>query len=459
MKPFFTTIFLIPLFIASTFTVSFGQTTDWNWTRDDTNNPILECGPSGAWDELYVQHSSVVFDGSMYHMWYCAKSAITDNWAIGHATSPDEISWVKDTLNPVLTGGPFGSWDYDEVVNPSVLYDGSNFHMWYTGGHNGWYYKIGYAWSSDAVTWLKYNDTTTTNILYANSDPVLTVGSAGWDENIVEAPFVILEANSYIMWYRGANNSLASGIGRATSSDGINWMKDSKNNPVLTPGSASTWEKGFLRLGSVVFDNTTYHLFYYAGDLYMDFRIGYASSQDGINWTKYNDTTTIGTQFAQSDPILTWGPIGSWEDTQVMGASVILDTQTSPPIFKMWYTGADNINTPGVVSAIGYAFAPVPVSGLYEKSEKVLTGYSLSQNFPNPFNPRTNIEFQISKSDYVTLKVYNLLGQEVASLLSETLHRGSYNCTWDASGFASGLYLYQLQVGEFVETNKMILLR
>jgi predicted outer membrane repeat protein len=90
------------------------------------------------------------------------------------------------------------------------------------------------------------------------------------------------------------------------------------------------------------------------------------------------------------------------------------------------------------------------------------TQYRLSQNYPNPFNPKTNIEFQIPKSELVTLKIYNILGEEVATLVSERLTAGSFSYEWDASrsaGMASGVYLCRLQAAGFVETRKMILMR
>jgi len=355
MKNLSTILLLVIVFLISTFSTSFAQTV---WTKDTTNNPVLVPGPPGAWDELYLQHSSIVFDGNEYHMWYSASSN-TDVWAIGHATSPDEISWVKDSLNnPVLTKGPVGSWDADYVLNASILYDGSTFHMWYTGAiPTNTNIRIGYATSSDGINWSKYNDPTTTGTLYAESDPVLIPTPGNWDANGVEVPAVILESNSYTMWYRGMDNSYSEGIGRATSTDGINWNKDIGNNPVLTPGSISSWEHDFLRLGSVVFDGTTYHLFYYGGVFYVDFRIGYARSLDGINWTKYDDPATTNNPFAGSDPVLTWGQAGNWDDVIVMAPSVILDTLTST--FKMWYAGADDLTQP--VTGIGYATAPVTI--------------------------------------------------------------------------------------------------
>jgi len=87
------------------------------------------------------------------------------------------------------------------------------------------------------------------------------------------------------------------------------------------------------------------------------------------------------------------------------------------------------------------------------------TRYLLKQNYPNPFNPKTNIEFSIPKTEFVTLKVYSLLGEEVTTLVSERLTAGSYKYDWDAGSLASGVYLYRIQSGNYVQTRKMILLR
>jgi len=92
----------------------------------------------------------------------------------------------------------------------------------------------------------------------------------------------------------------------------------------------------------------------------------------------------------------------------------------------------------------------------YENKQKV---FRLSQNYPNPFNPSTNIEFSISRSEFVTLKIYNLLGQEISSLVSEKLNAGSYTFSWDAGKLSSGVYLYQLEAGDYAQTRKMVLLQ
>jgi hypothetical protein len=85
--------------------------------------------------------------------------------------------------------------------------------------------------------------------------------------------------------------------------------------------------------------------------------------------------------------------------------------------------------------------------------------YSLNQNYPNPFNPVTVISYQLPVSSEVELSIYNLLGQKVATLVSGKQTLGTYNVNWDAGGFASGVYLYRLQAGDYVQTKKLILLR
>jgi len=85
--------------------------------------------------------------------------------------------------------------------------------------------------------------------------------------------------------------------------------------------------------------------------------------------------------------------------------------------------------------------------------------FSLLQNYPNPFNPNSEIGFRIAEGGYVTLKVYDLLGRELATLVNEQKAPGSYSVTFDASGLASGVYLYRLQSGNFVQTKKLTVLR
>jgi hypothetical protein len=94
-----------------------------------------------------------------------------------------------------------------------------------------------------------------------------------------------------------------------------------------------------------------------------------------------------------------------------------------------------------------------------QEEKEIPTEYSISQNYPNPFNPSTTITFDLPRTDEVILKVFNILGEEVATLVSDRLNAGSYSYDWNASQMASGVYLYRLEAGEYIETRKMILMR
>ena len=85
--------------------------------------------------------------------------------------------------------------------------------------------------------------------------------------------------------------------------------------------------------------------------------------------------------------------------------------------------------------------------------------FELFQNYPNPFNPSTKIRWQVPVGSWQTLKIYDVLGNEVATLVDEYKPAGTYELEWDASDLPSGIYFYQLKAGSFVETKKMILLK
>ncbi|MBE0539508.1 MAG: T9SS type A sorting domain-containing protein [Ignavibacterium sp.] len=100
-----------------------------------------------------------------------------------------------------------------------------------------------------------------------------------------------------------------------------------------------------------------------------------------------------------------------------------------------------------------------PVLGLEDGANILPEDYALYQSYPNPFNPSTTIKYSIPNSDIVNIKVFDILGREVAILLNEYKPAGTYNIEFNASSFASGVYFYQLHSGNFVETKKMVLLK
>ena len=88
-----------------------------------------------------------------------------------------------------------------------------------------------------------------------------------------------------------------------------------------------------------------------------------------------------------------------------------------------------------------------------------VTEYSLDQNYPNPFNPSTTINFSVPQNSQVTLKIYDVLGKEVSTLINQVVPAGNHEVQFDATGLPSGVYFYNLTAGNFVENKKMMLMK
>nr|MBP9211893.1 T9SS type A sorting domain-containing protein [Bacteroidota bacterium] len=100
----------------------------------------------------------------------------------------------------------------------------------------------------------------------------------------------------------------------------------------------------------------------------------------------------------------------------------------------------------------------------YEVMPSVPTDYALSQNYPNPFNPSTRIAFALPMAENVSLKIYDVLGREVRSLVNDQYNAGRYDITWDGKNnngtqVATGMYIYHLRAGQFSQTKKMMLMK
>jgi hypothetical protein len=104
-------------------------------------------------------------------------------------------------------------------------------------------------------------------------------------------------------------------------------------------------------------------------------------------------------------------------------------------------------NTGGIMAVKGYG------------SATLAAGFSLLQNYPNPFNPSTTIRFTLAYAAFASLMVFNITGQEIATLVNKEMSPGTYEVTWHASGLPSGVYFYRLQTGSFMESKKLVLLR
>ncbi len=127
---------------------------------------------------------------------------------------------------------------------------------------------------------------------------------------------------------------------------------------------------------------------------------------------------------------------------------------------RLGYIGAQQNAAISNSNLLNLNFTLIPIfTGIHSISNIVPEKFSLYQNYPNPFNPVTNIRFDIPKSSFVTIKIYNVLGKESAVLLNESKAAGSYEIDFDASTLTSGVYFYRLETESFTETKRMVILK
>ncbi len=169
-----------------------------------------------------------------------------------------------------------------------------------------------------------------------------------------------------------------------------------------------------------------------------------------LNWTTATETNNSGFEIERkSSGQESWKNIGFVEGN---GTSTKIHT----------YSFTDNDPGSGSYS---YRLKQIDFDGSYKYSKIVNVDvnaplqFGLSQNYPNPFNPSTRISYQLSKSGFVSLKVYNALGQEAAVLVNGYQQAGKYDLNFNASNLPSGIYFYQLTAGEFTSVKKMILMK
>ncbi len=123
-----------------------------------------------------------------------------------------------------------------------------------------------------------------------------------------------------------------------------------------------------------------------------------------------------------------------------------------------WLVGGSSHHSSHIYRTTNGGFGGI-VSVDENQNNFVLSNYNLEQNYPNPFNPTTNIEYQIPEQSFVTLKIYDVLGNEIAALVSDEKPIGSYEVEFKATGLPSGIYFYRLITGNFIQTKKMVLLK
>ncbi|MBE2216552.1 MAG: T9SS type A sorting domain-containing protein, partial [Ignavibacteria bacterium] len=160
---------------------------------------------------------------------------------------------------------------------------------------------------------------------------------------------------------------------------------------------------------------------------------------------------------------------GSTVQFGVLSRNIIFNG--TPYSFRGWtgngtgsYTSSDSTGNDTAVSVlirnpiVETARWTIPI-GIQNISSELPTEYKLHQNFPNPFNPVTNINFDIIKQGVVKITVYDLLGREVETIVNQDMSPGRYRLDFNAANYASGMYLYRIETGDFSDVKKMLIVK
>lgn len=292
--------------------------------------------------------------------------------------------------------------DTSSSEHPTIAISGSNVHVvWYDNrnGNSEIYYKrstnAGLSWGAD---------TRLTNNSEISLHPTVAVSGSnlhiGWQE------------------YRDGNAEI---YYKRSTDAGISWESDIR----LTNNSAFSYYPSFAVSGSIV------HV------VWQDFRDGNwemyykASLNAGVNWG--------------SDTRLTNNPADSYSPSVAISGFIV---------HAVWHDNRDGNNE------IYYKRDPSGnPTGIENTNSENPSSYSLQQNYPNPFNPTTRVSFSLPSVSQVSLKVYDVMGREVQTLVNERLQSGTYETTFDGSGLNSGVYFYKIIADGFTDTKRMILVK
>jgi hypothetical protein len=315
-----------------------------------------------------------------------------------YRTTNAGVNWTQVFTQP---GGFIDGWYFKDANNGIMMGDatGGRWSLWKTSNGGANWDSTGMNVPSTEASW--------TMSIYGIGNTVWFGGNTSkmYKSTNFGTNWTSLttgtEVNGYSVWFNDLNNGMNGG---ATLQQTTNGGTTFTANAV--PGTGNI--QGLCGVGSK----------WWVGRA----NIVYQSTNNGTAWT---------TAFTASGTSQIW--------------NMTIARTGSPYIY------AGRVN--GTILKYGGLVLGTPVNNA------VVTDYSLNQNYPNPFNPTTSISFAIPQNGFVSLKVYNMLGKEVATLVNGNLNSGQHNYNFNASNLASGVYFYKLEAGNFSEVKKMSLIK
>ncbi len=370
---------------------------------------------------------NLIFDSDT--LYYLRSISFVDSlkgWIIGQGiimrTTDGGINWSSQSFDNIIA---FSSVCF---INPDT--------GWVAGGSYGTVYKT----TNGGLDWMMVH----TGASYLAISGVYFINSKVGFATAIEAGWGIAEYGAFVSttdggetWSVKKNYDLYS---VSFSDQYFGWMmgrfSGDKSLFYFTEDGGKNWESKFVD--------------YYILDLsFLNDKEGWCIGKDFIiHTTNCGDSWNLQLNTKESSSYITFNSIHSRYNS------------------TSWVCGTKNLWSIGKTVGVIYKYTDSIASGVSRYGNNLPITFSLSQNFPNPFNPTTKIKYSIAVEtghapslQYIQLKVYDILGNEVTTLLNREQPAGEYEVEFDASKLTSGIYFYQLKVGSFIETKKMILLK
>jgi photosystem II stability/assembly factor-like uncharacterized protein len=273
---------------------------------------------------------------------------------------------------------------------------------------------------------------------------------------------IYLSTNNGTHW-TGVNTGLDGSRSDCLYASDTNLFTSTEDGLYLSTNNGTNWaaiDSGLTEpYGDEAYAFAGYDTYLFAGGYHGVFR----STNNGTSWTAVDSglTNTFVNALAVSGTNLFAG---------TASGGVFLSTNNGTSWSAVNTSLANKVVTCFAISGTNL-FAGTYGGGVWRRSlSDMVTGvnnvksglpkeFSLHQNYPNPFNPATTISFYLPSKSFVSLKIFDLLGKEIATIVSEEMPAGSYSRQWNAAKISSGIYFYRLQASAFIETKKLILLR
>ncbi len=397
---------------------------NWTFQSSNTNQILWSVTFLNENTGIVVGDSGVILKTSNGGNNWLQKNSATENGLALLQFINSNIGYVSGINGPLLKTTDAGeSWN---IINFSNLNQKNLGGFWFTNESNG------------VIALAEEN--------YSNSKILRTTdGGANWDT-------VYTPNTGFISYFNFPNPdtgycTVSGGKVYKTTDNGNNWITQNIDN--------DSWLSGIY-----FFDGKTG----FVGGVSYPSWIGkiYKTTDGGSDWQEVLDDS---------------GGIGKiyFCDQENGFAVVVTDTTQKGVLIKTTSAGADwtdfetptdslnglfffNPNLGYVVGDKGRILKYDRTTRVENKSE-LISKYALYQNYPNPFNPSTTIKYSIPKLSFVTLKIFDVLGNEIAILVNEEKTTGNYKVEFDASNLSSGVYFYRLQAGDFIDTKKIVLLK